>query len=192
MYKYKLIIKEEEDPVLKRNLTKNELTLTTKDPLTSDEILAILNDPKNLSGVFASKSTDFKDFETQVFGKPNIQSNILYNKEIYKNNGKPLYSKIAKAVGRGFQKDQFSIKNDKEGNLVYLFPNRTSHNIDLIKTYFSDHLNKTGVSSDLSPDKVDDNNIKFPLNDESSLKKILNNAGLTNKDYSLTKTEKPE
>jgi hypothetical protein len=87
---------------------------------------------------------------------------------------KPFYKEVEEKTGKTFAAIQ------SNG-----FPARTKSNGEIIDLYLT--------SSDelvLSPNKIDDNTIKFPLKDELDIKKVLGNVGLTAKDYILKKTEK--
>jgi hypothetical protein len=175
-YKYKLVIKENEETGGPGSLTrKNELTLTTKGEYKADDILKMLKDPKNFGKTFVKKSGDKKELEIKVFGLPNIPANKKKNAELMASQGeKPFYKEVEEKTGKTFAAIQ------SNG-----FPARTKPNGEIIDSYLT--------SSDelvLSPNKVDDNTIKFPLKDELDIKKVLGNAGLTAKDYTLKKTEK--
>jgi hypothetical protein len=175
-YKYKLTIKENEETGGPGSLTrKNELTLTVKGDYKADDILKMLKDPKNFGKTFVKKSGDKKELETKVFGLPNIPANKKKNAELMASQGeRPFYKEVEEKTGKTFAAIQ------SNG-----FPARTKSNGEIIDSYLT--------SSDelvLSPNKIDDNTIKFPLKDELDIKKVLGNAGLTAKDYTLKKTEK--
>ena len=178
-YKYKLVIKENEETGGPGSLTrKNELTLTTKGEYKADDILKMLKDPKNFGKTFVKKSGDKKELEIKVYGYRAISANKKENAKLMASQtaeyGDPFYKEVEKKTGKTFAAIQ------SNG-----FPARTSSNGEIINSYLT--------SSDelvLSPNKIDDNTIKFPLKDESDIKKVLGNAGLTAKDYTLKKTEK--
>ena len=175
-YKYKLVIKENEETGGPGSLTrKNELTLTTKGEYKADDILKMLKDPKNFGKTFVKKSGDKKELETKVFGLPNISANKIKNVKLMASQGeRPFYKEVEEKTGKTFAAIQ------SNG-----FPTRTKSNLDIIDSYL-----KSSDELVLSPNKIDDNIIKFPLKDESDIKKVLGNAGLTAKDYTLKKTEK--
>lgn len=191
-YKYRLVEQEEggeEESGLKQLRAKSELILKSN-KYTADELLDILNDPKNLESVFIAKSEGLADLERRVFGdKPNRRSNYPINKEIYKENGKELYRKIAQTVG-GFDKGTPAVKKDSAGNIEFFFPEKSKYNLDLIKSYY-DKTSESGeksVKSKLTPEKVDNNTLKFDAKDKSDLEKILKNSKLIlGQDYTLEK-----
>lgn len=189
-YKYRLVEQEEggeEESGLKQFKAKSELILKSN-KYTADELLDILNDPKNLEGVFVSKASGLANLEKQVFGdQPNRRSNYAVNKEIYKQNGKDLYRKIAQTVG-GFDKGTPAVKKDTAGNIEFFFPEKSKYNLDLVKDYYTKTSGENAVRSTLTPEKVDDKTLKFELKDKSTLEKILKNSKLIlGQDYSLDK-----
>jgi hypothetical protein len=135
----------------------------------------MLKDPKNFGKTFVKKSGDKKELETKVFGLPNISANKIKNVKLMASQGeRPFYKEVEEKTGKTFAAIQ------SNG-----FPTRTKSNLDIIDSYL-----KSSDELVLSPNKIDDNIIKFPLKDESDIKKVLGNAGLTAKDYTLKKTEK--
>jgi hypothetical protein len=190
-YKYKLI-EQEEDSGLKGLRAKNELILTAKGGLqNADDLLKIINDPKNLKDVFAVESRGLDDLISKVFGnKAKIPANVNLNKQIYQENGITLYKKIEDTVGKKLDKKSPVIKKDKEGKVLFAFPEITKYNKDIIEAYYNmTSEGKQAKKSSLSPKKVDDLTLKFPVGDEAILKKILKNAGLTTDDYKIEKQE---
>ena len=190
-YKYKLI-EQEEDSGLKGLRAKNELILTAKGGLqNADDLLKIINDPKNLKDVFAIESRGLDDLISKVFGnKAKIPANVNLNKQIYQENGIALYKKIEDTVGKKLDKKSPVIKKDKEGKVLFAFPEITKYNKDIVEAYYNmTSEGKQAKKSSLSPKKVDDLTLKFPVGDEATLKKILKNAGLTTDDYKIEKQE---
>ena len=75
-YKYKLVIKENEETGGPGSLTrKNKLTLTTKGEYKADDIIKMLKDPKNFGKTFVKKSSDKKELEDKVYGFKAINAN---------------------------------------------------------------------------------------------------------------------
>jgi hypothetical protein len=174
-YKYKLLIKENEEETGSGLRRERELTLTTKGEYNADKILNVLSDPKYFEKTFVKKSGDKKEVELQIFGYPNIPANKKKNAELIAAQGdKPFYQEVEEKTGKKFTALQ------SNG-----LPAKTKSNNEIVDSYIqgSDKL-------DISPKKINDSTIKFPLKNESDIKKVLSNAGLTNKDYSLEKTEK--
>ena len=194
-YKYRLVEQEEggeEESGLKQLKAKSELVLTSE-KYNADQLLDIINNPDNLEGVFVSKAGGLTDLEKQVFGdKPNLRANYQTNREIYKQNGKDLYRKIAQEVG-GFQKGTPASKKDAEGNVEFFFPEKSKYNLDLVKKYYAKISGEQAVKSSLNPTKVDDRTLKFELKDRSVLDKILKNAKLVpTEDFNLEKRKSLE
>lgn len=175
-YKYRLVEQEEEETGGIGGLTKkSELTLTTKGDYKADDILKMLKDPKNFGKTFVKKSSDKKELETKIFGFPNIPANKKKNAELLASQGeKPFYKEVEEKTGKTFSPIQ------PNG-----LPARTKLNIEIIDIY-----SKTSDELVLSPKKINDTTIKFPLSDAINIKKVLDNVGLTTKDYTLNKTEK--
>ncbi len=197
-YKFKLVKENEEEGSgeesgLKGLKVKNELFLTGEEGLTADDLIKIINDPKNLEGVYPIESGGLKDLKLKVFGdRPNINATIKTNTEIYKNNGKSFYTEIETVTGEKFDKKGAIIKKDKTGSTIFVFPQLNKHNEELVGKYFNLTSDKQAKKSSLNYTRVDDSTLKFPVSDESALKKILKKAGLTNKDYTLEKKEMNE
>jgi len=194
-YKFKLVKENEEEgggeeSGLKGLKVKNELFLTGEEGLTADDLIKIINDPKNLEGVYTIESGGLKDLKLKVFGdRPNINATIKTNTEIYKSNGKSFYTEIETVTGEKFDKKGAIIKKDKTGNTIFVFPQLNKHNEELVGKYFNLTSDKQAKKSSLNYTRVDNSTLKFPVSDESALKKILKKAGLTNKDYNLEKKE---
>jgi len=198
-YAYKLIKENEEESGggeengLKGLKVKNELFLTAEGDLTADDLIKIINDPKNLEGVYTIESGGLKDLKLKVFGdRPNINATLKINAELYKNNGKSFYTEIETTTGEKFDKKGAVIKKDKTGNTIFVFPQLNKYNEELVEKYFTLTSDKQAKKSNLNYTQVDDSTIKFPVSDETALKKILKKAGLTNKDYTLEKKEMNE
>lgn len=193
-YRYKLIKENEgeggEESGLKGIKSKNELFLTGEEGLTADDLIKIINDPKNLEGVYTLESGGLKDLKLKVFGdRPGINATLKTNVEIYKNNGKPFYTEIETATGEKFDKKGVVLKKDKDGNTIFVFPQRNKFNEELVEKYFNLTSDKQSKKSSLTYTKIDDKTLKLPVSDESTLKKILKKADLTSKDYTLEKKE---
>jgi len=191
-YKYRLL-EQEEETGLKGFRTQNELILTTKDKWNADSILDILNDPKFLRGketAYAEEFSSYSEFKERVFGdRPEINSTISKNINIYKENGKNLYNEIEEKTGKKFDKKGAVIRRDKDQNVQFIFPKYTVDNIKLVEEYYKKEKSsgKELKQIDLKPIKVDDVTIKFPLSDRGNIEKILNNAKLiSGKDYKLS------
>jgi len=196
-FKYRLVEQDEpqgggEESGLKGIKIEQELILTTKNDLTADKILAILEDPKYLGGVYTSKSKELLDFETKVFGnKVTNPKQVKTNKNIYDENGIKLYQEIEKIAGGKFERGagKFITQKDDKGKELFVFPIKSPSNLDLVKKYLGEK-SKTQIK----PKVVDDNTLKFQLPDKSDLEKILANAEkakvISSKDYSLEKTDK--
>lgn len=189
--KYTLIEQEEEGGELKGLNAKNELILTPKGGLNADDIIKIINDPKNLKGVFATESKGLDELMVKVFGdKPKIIASINTNKQIYQENGISLYKKIEDIVGKKLDKKSPVIRKDKDRKVIFAFPEMTKYNKDIVEEYYSiSSEGKQAKKSSLNYKKIDDLTIKFPVGDEASLKKTLKNAGLTSSDYKIEKQE---
>lgn len=190
IFKYRLVESDEEENGLKSLKTKSELVLVAGEDFTADDFIKIINDPKNLEG-YAIVSQDLKDFKQKVFGdRPNIVSTTKTNVEIYNSNGKSLYNDIEAKTGEKFDKKGAIIKKDKTGKTIFVFPQKNSYNDTLVEKYFNlINSEKKTKRSSIKYTKIDDNTLKFPMNDESTLKKILakaiTNGDITSKDYTL-------
>ena len=87
------------------------------------------------------------------------------------------------------EKLKLSNKKDKNEKTIFVFPQLNKTNEKLVEKYFNIISDKQSKKSNLSYIKVDDKTLKFPVSDESALRKILKKAGLSSKDYSLEKKE---
>ena len=194
--KYKLVEQDEpqgggEENGLKGINIEQELTLITKNDLTSDQVLAILKDPKYLGGVYTAKSKELLDFEKKVFGdKPTNPTQSKNNKKIYDENGIKLYKEIEVATGKSFERGKDKFTSGKEnGKEIFVFPIKSPKNLSLVQDYL-----KEKTKTQIKPKVVDTNTLKFPLSDKSDLEKILKNAEdakvISGKDYTLEKTDK--
>jgi hypothetical protein len=192
-YQYRLIKENDEEEVsgLKGLKTQSELILTTLGDYTAKDIINIIKDPKNLEKVYTKETTGFDELELKVFGdRPAANPTLKTNIEIYKENGKALYSKIEDTVGEKFDKRGAEIRKDKAGNTLFVFPKKNIQNKELVEKYFNLTSGEQAKKADLRPKEIDDFTLKFPLIDGPDLKKILNNAELeSGKDYKLTKQE---
>lgn len=283
-YAYKLIKENEEESGggeesgLKGLKVKNELYLTAEGDLTADDLIKIINDPKNLEGVYTIESGGLKDLKLKVFGdRPNINATIKANTKIYQDNGKPFYTEIENVTNKKFDKKGAVIKKEKikdengkvvkdengkdKERTIFVFPQLNKYNEELVEKYFNLTSDKQAKTSNLNYTKIDvyklgdlkkaksiiqkadspnitkiidliekagekgitlnklaqnlnttpsslnsdidllieqgviikeTKTLKFPVGDETALKKILKKAGLTNKDYTLEKKEMNE
>jgi hypothetical protein len=195
-FKYRLIEQEEEDG-LKGLRGKNELFLTSE-KYTADELLKILNDPKNLGDTYVGRSKELDDLYKRVFGIPTAsdkENKDLYNTEYNGFVGKDLYRDIISKVSKKFDRVPPFTKKDENGETMYYFFGKTKNNEEVVKDYYletSDSAKKF-IKADITPKKIGDREINFPLNDDISLKKILKAAGLkSGVDYELTKQKVEE
>jgi hypothetical protein len=188
-YKYKLVEQEEggDENGLKSLKTKSELFLTGEEGTTADDLIKIINDPKNLEGVYTIESGGLKELKLKAFGdRPNIRATLKINTEIYKNNGKSFYTEIETVTGEKFDKKGAVIKKDTAGNTIFIFPQKNAYNEKLVEKYFNlSSEDKKSKKSNLRPTKIDNITLKFPASDEKDLKKILKKSGLPSGKYSI-------
>lgn len=195
-FKYRLIEQEEEDG-LKGLRGKNELFLTSE-KYTADELLDILNDPKNLGDTYVGRSKELDDLYKRVFGMPTAsdkENKDLYNTEYNGFVGKDLYRDIISKVSKKFDRVPPFTKKDENGKEMYYFFGKTKNNEEVVKDYYlkTSDSTKKFIKADITPKKIDTNKINFPLSDEVSLKKILKAAGLEKGiDYELNKEKVEE
>lgn len=195
-FKYRLIEQEEEDG-LKGLRGKNELFLTSE-KYTADELLDILNDPKNLGDTYVGRSKELDDLYKRVFGMPTAsdkENKDLYNTEYNGFVGKDLYRDIISKVSKKFDRVPPFTKKDENGKEMYYFFGKTKNNEEVVKDYYlkTSDSTKKFIKADITPKKISDNKLNFPLSDEVSLKKILKAAGLEKGiDYELNKEKVEE
>lgn len=196
-FKYRLIEQEEEENGLKRFNIENELYLTSE-KYTADELLDILNDPKNLGTTFVGRVGEYGDLYKLVFGGPaasDEENKKLYNTEYNGLAGKDLYRDIISRVGEKFDRVRPFTKKDENGKEMYYFIGKSKNNEEIVKKYYLETGGDTKkfIEVDITPKKIDANKINFPLSDEVSLKKILTAAGLKKGiDYELNKEKVEE
>lgn len=186
-FKYRLVEQEEESG-LKAVRGSYELILKALGNLTSDDLMDTLRDPENLKGTYVIKSKGLDEFLKTVFGNPLAKDET--NVSLYKENGNELYRKIAKEVGPFKKGTPFT----KPG--LFWFPEKNAANLSLVKKYYEKTLSGEGeklARTSLKPTKIDNVTLKFPVGDESELKKILGNTELkAGEDYILTKQKSEE
>ena len=195
-FKYRLIEQEEEDG-LKGLRGKNELFLTSE-KYTADELLDILNDPKNLGDTYVGRSKELDDLYKRVFGMPTAsdkENKDLYDTEYNGFVGKDLYRDIISKVSKKFDRVPPFTKKDENGKEMYYFVGKSKNNEEIVKDYYlkTSDSTKKFIKADITPKKIDASKINFPLSDEVSLKKILTAAGLKKGiDYELNKEKVEE
>ena len=152
---------------------------------TSDEIISIINDPKNYKTSFIKNPTLVKQAKENHFG--------VGIPPAVKNSMEKDFSTLSK--------EEWIVKNKKYKDLEKKYETLSNNN-GKFYTYTKDtnttletELNYTPKPTDLSPNK-EKNYIRFIPNDvvtygkiERSLEKILTSAGLKKeKDYTITAT----
>ena len=165
---------------------KKDLVLIAKGDYSINDIIDILNDPKNYNKVFTKKSTELETIESDIYGYRNIPANSKKNKSLLDSQkekyGEPLYKKLETETGDKFVGIQSSG-----------FPPKTKTNDEIVKKYISNSSEKPLNKLDLKYEKIDDREaIKFLTDNisitSSKIESILTNAGLkSGKDYSLGK-----
>ena len=195
-FKYRLIEQEEEDG-LKGLRGKNELFLTSE-KYTADELLDILNDPKNLGDTYVGRVGEYGNLYKRVFGMPTAsdkENKDLYDTEYNGFVGKDLYRDIISKVSKKFDRVPPFTKKDENGKEMYYFVGKSKNNEEIVKDYYlkTSDSTKKFIKADITPKKIDASKINFPLSDEVSLKKILTAAGLKKGiDYELNKEKVEE
>lgn len=188
-FKYKLKEQEsssEDETGVGNVREKKDLVLIAKGEYSINDIIDILNDPKNYSKVFTKKSSELENIELDIYGYKNIPANNKKNRALLdaqkEKYGEPFYKQLEKETGDKFTGIQSSG-----------FPPKSKSNDEIVKKYASSTIDKPLTKLDLKWEKLEDREaIKFFTDNisitTSKLESILSNAGLTSgKDYSLGK-----
>lgn len=176
------IFENDEESGLGSSKLDRELVLSIPNK-TSEEIIQILKDPKNLSGVF-NKYKEESVFFQDVFGLGGAYKDIVKNKEIYNKHTPPLWDKIEKELNKNFS--QFY---ERDG---IKFPIKTKTNLDIARESSYNPKTKTSIKTLFEPEAISNDKVRLKGQNMSmvktEVKKVLKNAGI--EDYDLISQDK--